>query len=34
VADSGGVWSSTDINDVWTLVRSNLPAGAVPFYPG
>jgi Lipoprotein LpqB beta-propeller domain/Sporulation and spore germination len=34
VADSGGVWSSTDTNDVWTLVRSNLPAGAVPFYPG
>lgn len=34
VADSGGVWSSTDTNDVWTLVPHDQPAGSIPFYPG
>lgn len=34
VSDAGGVWSSTDINDVWALVPRNQPAGAIPFYPG
>lgn len=33
-ADSGGIWSTTDINDVWTLIPHNQPAGAIPFYPG
>lgn len=33
-ADSGGIWSATDINDVWTLISPNQPAGVIPFYPG
>jgi hypothetical protein len=33
-ADSAGIWSTTDINDVWTLIPHNQPAGAIPFYPG
>jgi hypothetical protein len=32
--DSAGMWSSTDINDYWTVVPHNQPAGAIPFYPG
>jgi hypothetical protein len=34
VVDAAGMWSSTDINDVWTPVRHNQRAGAIPFYPG
>lgn len=34
VADSAGVWSATDINDVWTPVPHNEGPGAIPFYPG
>lgn len=34
VADAGGIWSTTDINDVWTLITHPQPAGAIPFYPG
>ncbi|HVV22711.1 MAG TPA: LpqB family beta-propeller domain-containing protein [Pseudonocardiaceae bacterium] len=32
--DSAGIWSSTDVNDIWMPVRPNQPAGAIPFYPG
>lgn len=32
--DSAGMWASTDINDYWTVVPHNQPAGAIPFYPG
>lgn len=32
--DSAGMWSSTDINQVWSLVTPNQPADAIPFYPG
>jgi hypothetical protein len=34
VADAAGVWSSTDLNEVWTPVPHNQGAGAIPFYPG
>jgi hypothetical protein len=34
VADAAGVWSSTDLNEVWTPVPHNQGAGAIPVYPG
>jgi hypothetical protein len=34
VVDAAGMWSSTDINDVWTPVQHNQTSGAIPFYPG
>jgi hypothetical protein len=34
VVDAAGMWSSTDINDVWTPVQHNQRSGAIPFYPG
>lgn len=32
--DSAGIWSSTDISEVWQPVTHDQPAGAIPFYPG
>jgi Lipoprotein LpqB beta-propeller domain/Sporulation and spore germination len=32
--DSAGIWSSTDISEVWQPVVHDQPAGAIPFYPG
>ncbi|HEX5402447.1 MAG TPA: LpqB family beta-propeller domain-containing protein [Pseudonocardiaceae bacterium] len=34
VADAAGIWSSTDLNEVWTPVAHNQGAGAIPVYPG
>jgi hypothetical protein len=33
-ANAAGIWSSTDINEVWQPIPHNQPAGAIPFYPG
>jgi hypothetical protein len=32
--DSDGIWSSTDVHDVWQPITHNQPAGSIPFYPG
>lgn len=34
VTDASGIWSATDLTEVWTPVQHNQPAGSIPFYPG
>jgi hypothetical protein len=33
-ADQAGIWSTTDVSEVWRLIQHHQPADAIPFYPG
>ena len=34
VADQAGIWSTTDVSEVWRLIPHRQPPDAIPFYPG